>query len=334
MKDKENIKPLLIALGGLVAVVGIAFFGYKMMFTPKESNPVQTKVETKSIKGFGATPEEAVTKFISVAGSMGNNTEVNYNNLNNGTAFNNNFQRRWKAVTEVEKGLVDGSPLSRKKESAYLKDYAERLASVDYYSIKDNSITVSKAYDKKQITINSAANGAIKYNSMKVKANFTAEHYSFVLERTDSTSDGSYVENLIPYNFENIVFTVVEVGDNQWRIYNIKDSENYIGEYFATWDTTTEVDRKFVKARQIDRISPPREVKDERARKNNKSGAVLDEQQRREYKEAKDKEYSEKDTTVNSKNYHKDDDNNNEKDDSNESNDSNDSNSNSIGGVV
>lgn len=239
--SKKDLKDLGIAAAGLLAVGIVGFFGYQFVFgdkTPKAND----NLKVADIKGFGKTPEEALTKFIYLDGNMGDPDKVNAAKLENGTAKQNNEVRRTDAYKEAAAGLYKGSPMFVTNNDKYVKDYSANLSWAEYFNVDKDSIKVSKPSETKKLTTN---NGK-ELDSVEVRGTFLSTKTYFRLKAQDASSDGSFVKIKNEQLFENIKFTLVDEGDNNWRIYDMDDDDT-IGSRFATWDPQTEDNYDFSK---------------------------------------------------------------------------------------
>lgn len=232
-KDKSNnIKTFGLAVLSLVALCGLGFGAYKLL---SDDTPAPKKIEVVAIEGFGKTPEEAAAAFIMTAGNMGKASDVNFEKLDNRSAVNTNYDRRIDSYRKSTEGLVSGSRLIIENQETYIDEYSMTRPWAEYYEIDPDSIAVSKATPIDDISID-RGNESSEYKASTVTASFFSTKYHFQPTSNDVDADGSFVEIYNEQLFEDVEFTLVEVSENSWRIYDFTQ-EVEIGERFSTWDT-------------------------------------------------------------------------------------------------
>lgn len=236
--NKKDLKQLGVALVALLVVIGGGWLTYKFIFGEK-SISTDNEVNVKEIKGFGSTPQEALAKFITINGNMGDPNEVNGKKLLNKTAQENNFTRRYDSYKKALEGIADGSPLIISGYEKYIKEYSDNLPWANYYTIDDKSLKLSDPSEEYELSNNNSLSQGKEYKAVDVYASFISTKTYYRLKSQDSSSDGTFVKITNKENFENIKFTLVKVSDENWRIYDMED-EGLISSRFATWNPQTE----------------------------------------------------------------------------------------------
>lgn len=228
-------KDLIIALVSFLFILLLVFLGYNYFFKESEV-PVNEEVNVDNIDGFGSTPQESLTKFILINGTIGDYTDVTAEKLRNKTASQNNNTRRYEAYTLASEGIAVDSDLLSSTKMQDIRDYTETMQWATYYTIDKNSIKTSKPSEPYDLP--SILNSNKIYKAVDVIASFNSTQTYFRLKSTDAESDGSYIQINNAETFDNIRFTLVEVEDNNWKIYSINDEDDSnIGPRFSTWDT-------------------------------------------------------------------------------------------------
>lgn len=222
------MKDIGLAALSLALVVGVGLGAYKFFLSPKEPEATQ-EVKIEKVEGFGKTPQEAVAKYIYTAGNIGNPDDVNIGKLTNGTARNNNLQRRIDAYDESVDALVSDGPSMGIKKSD-LEKYTGPLQWAEYYVVPKESIKVSENIGE----FKDESTDGKPYEGQIVKASFESEKVYFRLKAQDSSSDGTFVKVSNKQQFDNVEFKVAKVGDNAWKIFSINDN-GAIGPRFAHW---------------------------------------------------------------------------------------------------
>lgn len=249
--NSKNIKDLLIALGLLIGMGVIIFICWSVFFN-KDETKTNNSIDVADITGFGSTPQEALTKFIYTAGTMGDYTEVTIEGLTNKTIFQNNAQRRKDSYTAAIEGVVNGSKLIITNQDTYIDKYYNTVQWPIYYSIDSNSIQLSNESESYELKVTSTGE---TYNAVDIYADFSSTRHLFRLVATDASSDGSYERVDNTENFKGIKFTLVEIADNQWEIYDIDDNGT-INSRFSTWNTNSTETYDLTKDEVKDTISP------------------------------------------------------------------------------
>lgn len=236
--NKKDAKELSLAFVILLLLLGGGWLGYKFFFGEKgiETN---NSIDVSKIQNFGSTPQEALSKYIMLNGTMGNPNEVNGEKLLNKTAQENNFSRRQDAYKKSIEGLVDGSPIIVSNMGKYIKEYSDNLPWATYYTIDSKSLKVSDPSEPYELENTQTTGQQKPYKAVDVYASFISEKTYYRLKAQDASSDGTFVKLINKENFENIKFTLVEVSDKNWRIYDMND-EGKISSRFATWNPQTE----------------------------------------------------------------------------------------------
>lgn len=242
MENEERKKSIAKDLGITILVLAfmsvVVFFIYTKFISnapPKTNN----NINIDKIEGFGKSPEEAVAKFIYIAGNMGDTSQVNSAMLVNHTAEENNYMRRYDSYEEALKGIFPGSHMITIDQSNDILDYTNRLSGPVYYQVDKDSIKVSSTTNSRKIETPTAAEADKKSEAVDVRASFISKEILYLLKATDISSDGTYIENHISREYKDIVFTVVKEAEGVWKIYDI-DERNEIGMRFSTGLSTEE----------------------------------------------------------------------------------------------
>ncbi len=224
-------KEILITLGSLIGIVLIAVIGYSVL--SGNGPKMEKKVDVSKVKGVGSTPEEVTIKFIYTAGNMGNEEKVTLGQLKNGTAYTNNYSRRYDSYKVSLDSIASGSPLLVDNIDSYMKEYTDTLTTPVYYKVDKESITIGNVGPEKDLN-NDSTNGKT-YTTKEVTASFVSEKTSFDLAIKDSSSDGSQVILSSKKRFDNVKFTLVKDSDSKWKIFDYT-SKDSISQRFSTWN--------------------------------------------------------------------------------------------------
>ena len=237
-KRKQNIIYFIEASISLIVMVLLGLWVYNFVINGARKNPKPEEVKIVKGIGFGNTPQEALSKFIYLNGTMKGNLDVTYGQLRNHTATNTNYSRRYNAYKRASEGLSTESPLLNNTAQTDIKSYTDNLSYPVYYTIPKKSLKVSSPIKYKQKTITSFTGQTKTYTTTKIYASFQSIKTSYQLKSTDASSSGAYEKIENTRTFDKVGFTMVQVSKGQWRVLNSDDITN-IGSRFATWDVTT-----------------------------------------------------------------------------------------------
>lgn len=231
-KGNLDWKSGIIALTTLAIIVVLTTTGYNLLFN--KGNPKATdKVDLTHIKGYGTTPQESVTKFITSAGTIGDPNKVTVEALRGNTAIKLNAQHRIDSYNEAIPGIYSSSPISISNNELFIKRYGVTSQSPEFFSVAD--IRVSKPTREYTLTNEKLPNGTAK--AVDIYATFTSTYTFFKQKSFDSTWDGTYQRITNVKRYDNLKFTLIKESSKDWRIYSYDDSKNKIGSRFATWNT-------------------------------------------------------------------------------------------------
>ncbi len=230
-KNKESIIQYSVAAGVVLLLIVAVIFGYNLLFNKKEPT-ANKEVEVSKIRGLGSTPEETLTKFISTTGNMGNQDSVTIDNLTKISAISGNSLRRYKSYTDSIKFLSTSSPLNILNNEKYISEYGQKKRIPEFYAISD--IKVSKGTKGKTIYNSNFADGSA--TGVDLYASFISTKTIFRPKTFDSSSDGTIVKIQNKERFDNIKFTLIRLGKNDWRVFSI-DTNAEIGSRFSIWNT-------------------------------------------------------------------------------------------------